>query len=213
MPHTRARSLARSCWRQSFVFAPSAVLLLGISIPEAAGAVTYVGTRSIGPGTIDLSIQTDGKTGALAAADIVAWTVVLHDPSSAFPLRTLTNDGANGSIKSLLEYIGGGVEAIATELSFTFTSTTGDLMFYSPNSARPYYGAFGDGGYPYGSYEGFDTGLDYYTSHFQYTSRAGAGRVIIATAAAVPEPAAWALMVVGFGLVGAVRRAGATVTA
>ena len=77
----------RTYWRSAVLAAPLAGALFGIAVP--AQAIRYIGTSSIGQGTVDLSIDTDGKIGALAASNIVAWKVTLHDPSSATPLRTL----------------------------------------------------------------------------------------------------------------------------
>ena len=194
--------------RPAVVAAAFAATLLAPAAPAAA--TRYLGTRSVGTGTVDLSIDTNGKIGTLAAADIVAWTVTLHDPSAAFSLRTLTNDAAGGSLRSFVVVGGAAVTATATALSFTYG--LGDLEFDANYTIRPFYqivsamcatGAFGDAG----ACEQFDTGSDYYSSHAQYSLHAPTGTIVIGTAAAVPEPTAWSLMIVGFGLVGGLIRA------
>jgi len=194
-------------WRMPVAAMALAAVVSGLAAPAAA--THYLGTRSVGTGTVDLSIDTDGKIGTLAAADIVAWTITLHDPSAAFPLRTLNNDAAGGSLRSFVVVGGPAVTATATALSFTYG--LGDLEFDANYTIRPFYqivssmcatGAFGDAG----ACEQFDTGSDYYSSHAQYSLHAPTGTIVIGTAAAVPEPATWSLMVVGFGLVGGLVR-------
>ena len=200
---------ASARWRLPLAATAFAAMLAGLTVPAAA--TRYLGTRSVGTGTVDLSIGTDGKTGTLAAADIVAWTVTLHDPSAALPLRTLTNDGAGGSLRSAV-VVGGTNALTATATALSFTYGLGDLEFDANYTIRPFYqivsnmcatGAFGDAG----ACEQFDTGSDYYSSHAQYSLHAPTGTIVIGTAAAVPEPAAWSLMIVGFGLVSGVVRA------
>jgi hypothetical protein len=197
-----------SRWRTPAATMAFALLLTGLTAPAAA--TRYLGTRSVGSGTVDLSIDTDGKIGTLAAADIVAWTVTLRDPFASIPLRTLTNDGAGGTLRSTVVVGGPAVTATSTALSFTYG--LGDLEFDANSTIRPFYqivsslcatGGFGD----YGACEQFDTGSDYYSSHAQYSLHPSTGTIVIGTAAAVPEPAAWSLMIVGFGLVGSLVRA------
>lgn len=204
----------RTRWRAPVAALTFAALLS--AIPAPAAAVRYLGTRSVGSGTVDLSIDTDGKIGTLAAADIVAWTVTLHDPSGSIPLRTLTNDGATGGLRSNV-VIGGSNAVSATSTALKFTYGLGDLEFDANYTIRPFYqvvsgmcatGAFGDAG----ACEQFDTGSDYYSSHAQYSLHASTGTVVLGTAAAVPEPATWSLMIVGFGLVGGLSRARSVTT-
>ena len=194
-------------WRMPVAASAFAAMLAGLTAP--ADATRYLGTRSVGSGTVDLSIDTDGKTGTLAATDIVAWTITLHDQSAVFPLRTLTNDGAGGSLRSFVVVGGSALTATSTGLNFTYG--LGDLEFDARSTIRPFYqivsgmcatGAFGDAG----ACEQFDIGSDYYSSHAQYALHAPTGTIVIGTAAAVPEPATWWLMVAGFGLVGGLVR-------
>lgn len=55
--------------------------------------------------------------------------------------------------------------------------------------------------------------LRLYSQHVQYALHPATGTIVIGTAAAVPEPAAWSLMIVGFGLIGGLLRAGASTAA
>ncbi len=143
------------------------------------------------------------------AADVIAWTVTLRDPTSATPLRTLTNDGAGGSLRSTVVVAGPAVTTTPTALDFSYG--LGSLQFNANNTIRPFHqlvssmcstGSFGDAG----ACEQFDTGSDYSSQHVQYALHAPTGTIELATAAAVPEPTAWALMIAGFGLVGVIRR-------
>ena len=204
-----------SRWRRSAARLSVAVAVASVAVPAAA-TVTYLGTRSIGAGTVDVSLETDGHSGVLDAADIVAWTVTLRDPPSASPLRVLTNDGAGGTLRSTVVIGGTAVSATPTALSFTYG--LGDFGFDAVYSVRPFYqvvsdmcsvGGFGD----YGACEEFDTGSDYYTQHVEYALHPSSGTIVLGTATAVPEPAMWILMVAGFGLVGTMRRRQAVVTA
>ena len=99
----------------------------------------------------------------------------------------------------------------ATSTALSFTYGLGDLEFNANYTVRPLYqivsslcstGGFGDAG----GCEQFDTGNDYYSQHVQYALHPGAGTIVIATAASVPEPAAWSLMIIGFGLIGRMQR-------
>lgn len=179
--------------------------LVASSAVPATATIRYLGTRAVGAGTVDLSIDTDGRIGALVASDIVDWTVTLRDPTSAFPVRSLTSGGAGGSIRSSVVIGGPSLTATPTALSFDYGA--GSFEFDANYTVRPFYqlvsslcstGAFGNAG----GCEQFDTGSDYASQHIQYTLHPGSGRIVIATAAAVAEPATWSLMIIGFGLAG-----------
>ena len=195
-------------WRSTYLVLPLAAAVIAAAAP-AAVTVHYVGTRAVGSGSVGLLIDTDGSTGTLSAANIVAWTITLHDPSSATPLRMLTNDGAGGSLRSAVVVGGPAVTATSTALSFTYG--LGALEFNASYTIKPFYqivsalcstGGFGN----YGGCEQFDTGSDFSSSHVRYALHPAADTIVIATAAPVPEPAAWSLMIVGFGLVGRILR-------
>ncbi len=189
-------------------FPTTVIAAVALSAAPAA-AVTYVGTRQIGAGSVDLTIATDGRTGVLAAADITAWTVVMRDPTSASPVRTLTSDGVAGSLRGVVFASGTAVSATPTALSFAFGP--GNLLFDTEATGRPFYQLVSSGcdtGYSgeTRACEQFDTGSDFGSQHVQYILHSAGDTVVLATAAAVPEPAAWALMTLGFGLIGGVAR-------
>jgi hypothetical protein len=167
----------------------------------AAQATTYVGVRPIPGASVDLSITTDGVIGALAQSDITSWNISITDGAGSVDLTP-------GDSQLLLT---GGLSATATTLSFDFSSnglalfeeaTIGDSgPFYCDNGNANCYG----GGI---TAEGVAT--EYGESPIEQLSQTG--QVVIATAG-VPEPAAWAMMLVGFGAIGGLMRRRVSISA
>jgi hypothetical protein len=166
-----------------------------LAAANSANAATYLGTRSVGTFTAQLSITTDDTLGTLTADNIVDWTVIL---SSAADNMTLTADDAR------LQIFGSALSATATDLLFDFSastqaylliqSTLGDRSMYCVQSVNCFDQNRGEEIISFGPL----------FNNFQRVPVSGVQA--IASTAPVPEPASWALMIAGFGLAGVVMR-------
>jgi hypothetical protein len=181
------------------IAAVSAVLsLLTASFAEAA---TYIANRTIGSGSANISITTDGTIGALSSGNILDWTVVLTQGGETFTLKGPAS-GANSSF--LLT--GAALQANAKALLFDF-SKSGLLLIQAPTvgSGQTFWCLQVSG-----CFEPASTGAEGLLAGRNYsnlTHQAYSGVQTIATlSSAVPEPATWAMMIVGFGAVGSVVR-------
>jgi hypothetical protein len=174
------------------------------ALASSASATVYVDTRDIGftslVGTLDLSITTDDTIGVLTSANITDYSIMfLFERPGQFEQFTLTP--ANSSF--LLN--GTGLSATSTGLIFDF-GASGFLLFQNPTpgSGGPFYCLQVDACFDFsgpGEAAGPTAGF-YLTNYYQ-------GPQVIASSVggAVPEPASWAMMLLGFGAVGfAMRR-------
>jgi hypothetical protein len=181
-----------------------AALAVALMSAVPAQAITYIGTRTVGAGTAQLSITTDNSLGVLTAANITDWTI---DISAGGP--TVNFLGPLSGSNSAVTINGSGLTATATDLTFNFDND-GYLLFKLPGFFAPAYCADGASAAPTcigspGSENIFVGGLAQVTLD---------GSTILASAqgpGGVPEPAAWALMISGFGLTGAAMRRRANV--
>jgi hypothetical protein len=158
-----------------------------------ASATTYVLNRTVAGGTAVGTITTDGTVGVLDVANITDFDI------------TVTTTGAGNIVKAgKARFIGAGRALIAdaTGLSFDFSvAGTAFALFYLNN--RTFYCLQTNGC--------FDSlgPAETVASNLLRMRAAQSGRLRFAAVAGatVPEPASWAMMIVGFGLIGrAVRR-------
>lgn len=179
-------------------FGAAACLLL-MSAGDAA-AITYVATRGVGDGTLDLSITTDGTLGVLADGNILDWSLTLTDGGDVVLL-----EGPGGANNSDAQVFGDQLSATANDLLFDFDFIPGQgevsafLIRTPPDGIfRGPYWCVAFGGCGGVQVEGFATD----GAHDQTSPRAGLF-VVGSVAGGVPEPATWALLIAGFGLAGA----------
>lgn len=167
----------------------------------AASAITYTEKRVVGSGTVQLSLTTDGTLGVLNSANFIDWTIFITDPDGNFTLSgPLSGDTSELSIQ------GSAFTATATSLLFDFDAGGEQYVLFqdgSTGSGQSYWcleTANCVGGEPQESiYILRDTVQQI------HAPRSGL-QVIASVGGPVPEPASWALMLGGFGLVGAVLR-------
>ena len=166
----------------ALVAAPASAIVYNVNVGDATlGAVGF--------------IQTDGVIGAVGAGNIVDWEFALSDNGSSFFLDGTTN--------SQLLYTGG-MTATATGLFFDF-SGTGLALLQNP---------FTGSGINFIRFTGNAVcgGSTNRISITVGTFRDGisqSGVVQIGTAGGggvIPEPATWAMLIAGFGLVGSALR-------
>lgn len=182
--------------------------MAGATVMASPSAATvYVAVRTVGASTATLSLTTDGTIGALKSGNILFFSVTVAGQGAT---ETMTNPpgGTNAGI-----YVND-VIASATQLTFDFDRPGANRgLIISPDN---------QGSTPENSYWGFegpDGGLvNLYSDEFiifpglppVHAARTGV-QVIASTETivqgAVPEPATWAMMIAGFGMIGgSIRR-------
>ena len=169
-----------------------------------ADATTYIGLRSVGAESVSLSITTDGTLGVLGAANITSWSVVIADPDPTRSFNNFTLTPGN----SALRLLGDALSATPTSLLFDFGSAGSDnLEFYQVpiiDGAEHLYCVDTNGActaMPPGSEAVSDLA---HASNFVAVSRSGVVVLgAVPVAGGVPEPTTWALLICGFGGVGA----------
>jgi PEP-CTERM motif len=189
----------------------SIALAVSLLSATSAQAITYIGNRSIGAGTVQLSITTDNTLGGLTPTNIVDWAI--HMSSGAENVSLFGNNSRIAMLNTRFQVPEAGnspLTATATDLFFNFD---GDavLLFQlgPPFDAQPAYCLEGDtpnlsciGG---NKLEVMFFGIN--AVQFSETAdRSGLVTIGSVAAGGVPEPAAWALMIAGFGLVGSAAR-------
>ncbi len=187
---------------RSYTFAVTASAL-ALMMPAIAQATTYLGNRTIGTGSAILSITTDGTIGVLGAANITDWTITLSEGGTNFTLL-----GPLSGSNSAISLSGSALSATATDLLFNFSAPSGEFLLQNPSigSSGPSYCAQINGCFDFvGPGEAVNTD---FTFTFERTAQSGS--VVLAstggTSGAVPEPGTWAMMLAGFGLMGAAMR-------
>jgi len=176
--------------------AASAAALLAAAPASAVVYSINVGNSTLG--AIGF-IETDGTIGTIGSANIVDWGFDLFDNGVNFTLTGPSNSG--------LLVQGSDLSATASGLFFNF-SGSGLALFQNP---------------------GIGSGINFICFVGNATCGGGGNRISIttstigdgipqsglqqigvATGGAIPEPASWAMLIAGFGLVGAVARRRAT---
>ena len=168
----------------------------------AEAATVYTGLRTVGAATAQLSITTDDTIGVLTGANILDWTIVMNQGGSNFTLF-----GPLSGNNSQVLVSGSALSATSTDLLFDFGAASGFALFQAPTtgSGQTFYCVQIDGCFDFnGPAEAIDARDD-----FAFTREARQGRVVLASAGAgaVPEPATWAMLVLGFGAAGGAMRA------
>ena len=161
-----------------------------------AATITYSVNQTIGLGSVVGTIQTNGSFGLLTQADVVGFDLVVSGPGASVEL-TQTD--------SVVRTMGSNFGASASQLFFDYSGASGYLLFQQ--------GSFGTGMKYYCSASVFDTCFQgasavpeaFNSASAQVEPRTG-NQVIGSVAGMVPEPASWALMIGGFGMVGACMR-------
>jgi len=188
---------------KSALFASALALFAagGLLASTAASAITYSGSFSVsnfihGSGSMkaDYTISTDGTIGALSGANYIGYTLSINYNNI---IRESSGSG------SYLFYDTGG-SATASTLSFDFGTPGNGLIFYDNRDAFCFFAVTENGcvgGEPTPSSSIYFSPLNA-TGYLPRSS----GVEVIATTGAVPEPANWAMLVAGFGLVGAAAR-------
>ena len=163
----------------------------------AAPAAAVVYTVNVGNSTLGATgfIETDGTIGTIGSGNIIDWEFNLADNGTSFTLSGASNSGKLVS--------GNTLSATATSLFFDF-SGSGLAAFQNPaiGSGINFICFTGNGICGGGSNR-----ISITTNTFgDGIPQSGLVQIGTAAGGAVPEPASWAMLIAGFGLVGAVAR-------
>jgi len=174
----------------------AATVAMAVAGPASA-TITYAVDQIIGAGSVVGEITTDGATGTLGAGDFVSWNLNLNGVGATLNL-TNTNSGV---------FVGGAdTTATATHLYYNFDATDGGYLLFQVS--------FGSG-FEYWCNKAMASALCLQGAtvtpvYFTDPSTQNApmtGNQIIGTTVSVPEPAAWAIMLLGFACIGMAMRA------
>ena len=180
----------------------AAVFLTLCAATANAALITYDVDRTIGDGTVEGTITTDGTLGNGLSVDIMKdWSLTLTVPDLANPnvIFTATIDPGNSN----LIFGGSVINATETELSFDFNLAGNDYMLFSGGTTELFWcmetAAGGCNGPDSSEHIGVNAVAFYSVPH--------TGEIVFATATVVPVPAAVWLFGSGLiGLVGFARR-------
>jgi PEP-CTERM motif len=176
------------------------IALLGCAATAMAAAVspadatTYNVDRTIGAGSVVGTITTDGATGTIGYNDFIAWNLVL---TGAGATTTITNIDPGAAVWGQ----NGDITADATNIHFNFSAGDGGFLVFQDGkgSGNSYWCVNSTNG---GCLQSESVvPQNFMDPGAQFATLSG-NQVIASTTGAVPEPATWALMVMGFAGLG-----------
>lgn len=174
--------------------------LLGCAVAVSAAAFSpadatvYNVNRTIGLGAVVGTITTDGATGTINPSDFIGWDLQLVG-LGVTTLITNTDSGA--------AVWGAGVDitADATSVSFNFSGNdAGFLVFQDGKSSGNFYWCVDSTNGACGASESV-VPQNFMDPSAQFATLSG-NQVIASTTGATPEPATWALILLGFAGLG-----------
>src|SRR5688500_11157165 len=102
----------------------AAALAVALAAAAPASAITYVGSRVVGVGSVELSVTTDDTLGVLGEANILDWSLHISNGIDEDDLF-----GPLSGDNSTVLVLGTGLSATATQLLWNFDAAAGKLEF------------------------------------------------------------------------------------
>lgn len=162
-----------------------------------AQATHYVGAHAVSNGTVSVDVTTDGTTGFLAKSNVLSWAFILTGDSGSTLL-----DSSNSDFTYLS---GASFQATSTQLLFDFDNGGGHMQF--DDFGRSGFDALCmDSANPVQNTCVGSPPSEVFVTLSDYKVAARSGLFVLGTATPAPEPASWAMMLGGFGLVGGALR-------
>jgi PEP-CTERM motif len=154
----------------------------------------YNVNRTIDGGSVVGTITTDGATGTITPSDFTAWDLVLTGVGAT---TTITNNDPGAAVWGQ----GVDITADATNVSFNFSGNDGGFLVFQDGmgSGNKYWCVNSTNGACSDSESVVPQ--NFMDPSAQYATLSG-NQVIATAAAAAPEPATWALMLLGFAGLG-----------
>ena len=164
-----------------------------------ATTITYGVNYAIGSGSVVGSITTDGATGVLTGADVVAWNLTLNAPGPSYTI-------ANTDVGAVNFVVGSDFTATATNLFFNFGGLDGGALGFQDFAfSGQHYWCNNTSWFACIAGGSTVAPISVFAS-YQFAPESG-NQVIGAVASrGVPEPATWAMMLLGFGGLGVALR-------
>jgi len=199
------------------LFAAVAFVALVATAPvQASTGITYQGSDSLAGFDINYTIVTNGALGTLAIADILSSKITFVGSDASNP-KTVTLNGLNtfyfANTNSDNTAGVSPVTATATNLLFDFAGAGGlnfcDDSYVACYAFAPAHATDTDSVVYHGTVllpvkEVDNTSISYNLQPNTFTSVSATTQVF--GVAAVPEPATWAMLLAGFGMIGATQR-------
>jgi len=183
---------------KSKIFESVAVILMAAPMSAMAGDITYYVEEAIGTGSVVGTIETDGKTGVLSSADVLAWDLTLRAPQlSGGTPQVLTQ--SNGTFSDT-----GGFGVVGNDLVFNYAGTSGQLFIFEGGSHSDYWCGAASGGDACNGETDPAVTIGPSTSGGDAEVVSETGVKVIATA--VPAPTTLAMLSFGLLALGLVRR-------
>lgn len=181
----------------TWAYVTAGAIALSSALP--ATAAVFVAEREVGQSDIYLSITTDGTLGVLTASNIIDYEISGFSINGNFIFTPGNSD---------VQVEGTAFSATTTDLLFDFEQSSSLSFFliqsHFPIIRGPYYCLNNTDCTSPNDIEVFSPGPGDLPFFRDLETRAGV--LVVASAAAVPEPATWAMMIAGFGAVGAAMR-------
>uniref|UniRef100_UPI0035CB16E5 hypothetical protein n=1 Tax=uncultured Sphingomonas sp. TaxID=158754 RepID=UPI0035CB16E5 len=162
-----------------------------------ATTVTYNVNQMIGLGGVEGTIQTDGTIGALTQSNVLGFDLLVGGPGAAVELT---------NANSVIVTNGSNLSATASDLFFNYSGPSGFLLFQlgSFGTGMHYYCNSSTAGTCFQGASAIPASFD--SPSAQVEIRAG-NQSIASTMNAVPELDTWAMLILGFGVMGCMLRA------
>ena len=163
-----------------------------ISAPALAANITYTGSRQLGNIAANFSITTDGTLGNLTGANIIDFNAILSSGNTIFTINPTTGSATGPFIAT---------QSDLTADPYEIFDIASNASQQGASIARILFAGRG------ANAQLFD-GSDFFYGGNRISSSAFATAATpIVDTPAVPEPATWAMMTLGFGAMGfAMRR-------